>query len=128
MQNENKLNEIYQEYEKEFNSLKQRNSQIPSPDIAIRQQMVANLKLNEANLPFVGELLRVSSSEQQWEPAIERLLHGFGCHMLVAEQYYQQVSRYVDSTNLHGRLVYHRINGTRTPRSNERLEPQFSLS
>jgi len=123
VQNVNKLNETYQEYEKELNSLKQRNSQIPSTDIEIRRQMVAKLRLNEADLPFVGELLRVRSREQQWEPAIERLLHSFGCQMLVAEQYYQQVSRYVDNTNLHGRLVYHRINGTRTPRASERLEP-----
>ena len=123
VQNVTKLNETYQEYEKELNSLRQRNSQIPSTDIEIRRQMVAKLRLNEADLPFVGELLRVRRSEQQWEPAIERLLHGFGCQMLVAEQYYQQVSRYVDSTDLHGRLVYHRINGTRTPRASERLEP-----
>ena len=66
-------------------------------------------------------------SEQQWEPAIERLLHNFGCQMLVEEKYYQQVNRYVDSTNLHGRLVYHRISAARTPRSSERLEPDSSL-
>ncbi len=123
MQTVTKLTETYQEYEKELNSLKERNSQIPGTDIEIRRQMVAKLRLHEADLPFVGELLRVRSSEQQWEPAIERLLHGFGCQMLVAEQYYPQVSRYVDSTNLRGRLVYHRINGTRTPRPGERLDP-----
>ncbi len=123
VQTVNKLHETYQEYEKELNSLKQRNSKIPGTDIEIRRQMVAKLRLNEADLPFVGELLRVRSSEQQWEPAIERLLHSFGCQMLVVEQYYPQVSRYVDSTNLGGRLVYHRINGTRTPRPGERLEP-----
>src|SRR5579884_458759 len=123
VQNLNKLFEACQEYEKEVNSLMRRSSQIPGDDIEIRQQLVAKLRLNEADLPFVGELLRVRSSEQQWEPAIERLLHGFGRQMLVAEKYYQQVSHYVDRTDLRGRLVYHRINGTRTPRPAERLEP-----
>ncbi len=85
--------------------------------------MAAKLGLDEAELPFVGELLRVRSSEQHWEPAIERLLHSFGSQMLIAEHYYQQVSRYVDSTNLHGRLVYHRVFAARTPRASERLEP-----
>lgn len=122
LQNATRLKEQCKEHEKELNSLKQRSSQIPSDDIEIRQQMAAKLRLNETDLPFVGELLRVRSSEQQWEPAIERLLHNFGSQMLIVEQYYQQVSRYVDSTNLHGRLVYQRVNGTRTPRSNERLE------
>jgi len=123
LQDATRLKEICKEYEKELNSLKQRSSQIHSDDIEIRQQMAAKLRLNEADLPFVGELLRIRGSERQWEPAIERLLHNFGSQMLVAEQYYQQVSRYVDSTNLRGRLVYHRVNGTRTPRSIERLEP-----
>jgi uncharacterized protein YPO0396 len=123
VQNLNKLNETCQEYEKELNSLKQRSSQIHSKDIEIRQQMAAKLRLNEVDLPFVGELLRVRNSEQQWEPAIERLLHNFGSQMLVVEQYYQQVSRYVDSTDLRGRLVYHRIAAARTPCSSERLEP-----
>src|SRR5581483_1647427 len=117
-----RLKEQCKDHEKELHSLQQRSSQLSSKDIEIRQQMAATLKLNETELPFVGELLRVRSSEQQWEPAIERLLHNFGSQMLVAEQYYQQVSRYVDSTNLHGRLVYQRVNGTRTPRSHERLE------
>jgi len=123
VQNLNKLNETCQEYEKELQSLKQRSSQIHSRDIEIRQQMAAKLRLNEADLPFVGELLRVRSSEQQWEPAIERLLHNFGSQMLVKEQYYQQVSRYVDSTDLRGRLVYHRVVAARTPHASERLEP-----
>jgi uncharacterized protein YPO0396 len=123
VQNATKLKGICKEHEKELLSLKQRSSQIHSNDIEMRQQMATKLRLNEAELPFVGEMLRVRSSEQQWEPAIERLLHGFGSQMLVAEQYYQQVSRYVDSTNLRGRLVYHRVNGARTPRSIEHLEP-----
>jgi uncharacterized protein YPO0396 len=118
-----KLKETEEEYERELASLKQRSSQIDSRDIVIRQQMAASLKLPESEFPFVGELLRVRSTEQQWEPAIERLLHGFGSQMLIAEHYYQQVSRYVDSTNLHGRLVYHRVNAARTPRNTERLEP-----
>jgi len=118
-----KLKEAEEEHERELVSLKQRSSQLDSRDIVMRQQMAAKLKLPESEFPFIGELLRVRSTEQQWEPAIERLLHGFGSQMLVAERYYQQVSRYVDSTNLHGRLVYHRVNAARTPRNDERLEP-----
>src|SRR6266700_3179594 len=64
VQNVNKLIEACQVYEKELNSLKRRSSQIPGDDIDIRQQMVAKLRLNEADLPFVGELLRVRGSEQ----------------------------------------------------------------
>ena len=123
VQDSGKLTDVYEVHKKELASLKQRSSQLPSDDVRIRQAIATALDLPETELPFVGELLRVRSSEQQWEPAIERLLHGFGRQLLVAEQHYQQVSHYVDHTNLRGRLVYHRVNGTRVPHQNGRLEP-----
>ncbi|MBE3561018.1 MAG: AAA family ATPase [Ktedonobacteraceae bacterium] len=118
-----KLEESCMQLEAELASLRVRTSQIPAGDIAIRRHMAEALGLPEASLPFVGELLRVRESEQQWEPAIERLLHNFGRQLLVAEEYYQQVSRYVDRTHLGGRLVYNRANTARSPRYVDRLEP-----
>ena len=117
-----RLDDVYQEIEAELISLRQRNSQIPAEDVKIRQHLVAALGLEEGDIPFAGELLRVRQSEQRWEPAIERLLHGFGRQLLVSEAYYPQVSRYVDTTDLHGRLVYHRILSTRSPRHDGRME------
>jgi uncharacterized protein YPO0396 len=110
-----------QELESELTSLQQRSSQIPAEDVRIRQRLVEALGLEESDIPFAGELLRVRQSEQRWEPAIERLLHGFGRQLLVAEAYYPQVSAYVNETNLRGRLVYHRIHSTRAPRHDGRM-------
>jgi uncharacterized protein YPO0396 len=101
----------------ELASLQQRKSQIPGEDIRLRSLLTQALEIPENELPFIGELLRVRESARQWEPAIERLLHGFGRQLLVPEQHYQQISRYVDQTNLRGRLIYHRIRGPRTPRN-----------
>ncbi len=106
----------------ELASLQQRKSQIPSEDIRLRSLIVQALEIPEGELPFTGELLRVRDSARQWEPAIERLLHGFGRQLLVPEQHYQQISRFVDQTNLHGRLIYHRMRGPRTPRNNAAIE------
>jgi uncharacterized protein YPO0396 len=106
----------------ELISLQQRKSQIPGEDIKLRTALIQALAIPEQELPFVGELLRVRESAQQWEPAIERLLRGFGRQLLVPEQHYQRISRYVDQTNLHGRLVYHRVRGPRTPRNTANLE------
>lgn len=116
------VQDTYQEVEQELLSLKQRSSQIPAEDIKIRQRLAEALQLEESELPFVGELLRVRESERRWEPAIERLLHGFGRQLLVAEASYPRVSQYVDETNLHGRLVYHRVHSARAPRHNGRME------
>lgn len=117
------LNDTYAEIEAELTSLRQRSSQIPAEDVRMRQRLVEALDLEASEIPFVGELLRVRQSEQRWEPAIERLLHGFARQLLVSETYYPQVSRYVDGTNLHGRIVYHRVLSARSPRHDGRMEP-----
>lgn len=106
----------------ELGSLQQRKSQIPGEDIRLRSLLVQALKIREEELPFIGELLRVRKSALPWEPVIERLLHSFGRQLLIPEQHYQQISHYVDQTNLRGRLIYHRIRGPRTPRNNTALE------
>jgi uncharacterized protein YPO0396 len=122
VQQVSQLQNACQELESELTSLKQRSSQIPAEDVRIRQRMVEALGLEESDIPFVGELLRVRQSEQRWEPAIERLLHGFGRQLLVADAYYPQVSKYVNETDLRGRLVYHRVHSTRAPRHDGRME------
>ena len=106
----------------ELASLQKRKSQIPGEDIQLKMLLTQALSIPEEELPFIGELLRVREGARQWEPAIERLLHGFGRQLLVPEQHYQQISRYVEQTNLRGRLIYHRIRGPRTPRNNTVLE------
>ncbi len=95
--------------DEELASLKQRKNNIPAKMLAIREVMVAELKLNVARLPFVGELLKVAEEECAWEGAAERVLHNFGLSLLVPDEYYELVSRYVDKTALRGKLVYYRV-------------------
>ncbi|GCE22223.1 ATP-binding protein [Dictyobacter kobayashii] len=102
----------------EITSLRERKSQIPNLDIAIRRQLAIDLHIVEDELPFIGELLRVRENEQLWEAATERLLHHFALQVLVPEQWYHQVSRFVEKTHLGRRFVYHRVAvGQRTPRN-----------
>jgi len=115
-QRETSLMAALRELAEELVSLQQRKSQIPAEDIRLRSMLAEALDIPEHELPFIGELLRVRDNARQWEPVIERLLRGFGRQLLVPEQHYQQISRYVDETNLRGRLIYHRIRGPRTPR------------
>jgi len=95
----------------ELESLSKRKTKILDKDLQIRNTILAQIGLEEAELPFVGELLQVKNSEREWEGAIERVLHSFGLSVLVAERHYSAISDYVDRTNLKGRLVYHRVPG-----------------
>jgi len=106
---QNQVNEMWQTVMAELASLKQRQSQIPSQNLTLRRQILDALQIPESDVPFVGELLRVREKERAWEGAVERLLHNFGLRLLVPEAHYPRFSRYVNQTNLRGRIVFHRV-------------------
>ena len=94
---------------KRLASLETRKSNIPERNLEVRNLILNNLGIEESELPFVGELLQVKSSEKNWEGAIERVLHNFGLSILVAERFYSNISNFVDKTNLKGRIVYYKV-------------------
>lgn len=94
-----KNNELREE-QAELDSLQSRRSQIPAWLIEIRNNICEDLRIDEEELPFAGELLKVHEEETEWEGAIERLLHDFGISLLVPATHYRSVSRYVNSKSL----------------------------
>jgi uncharacterized protein YPO0396 len=98
----------------ELASLRERRSNIDARQIQIRRALCDDLGLDEAAMPFAGELIQVRESEAAWEGVAERLLHNFGLSLLVADHLYSEVAQWVDRTHLKGRLVYYRV---RTDRS-----------
>ena len=110
----------------ELAGLSTRDTNIDERMIAVREQLCAAVGLSPGDVPFVGELLRVT--DPAWEPAAERLLHGFGLSLLVADRHYGAVSEWVDRTNLRGRLVYYRVRGVaRTPEPDDERSLVFKL-
>jgi uncharacterized protein YPO0396 len=101
----------FNQLQKELISLRARRSNISERQVALRKQLCQETGIVEEDLPFAGELLQVHESEQQWEGAIERLLHNFGLSLLVPDHHYQAVAEWVDRTRLQGRLVYYRVRG-----------------
>ena len=63
-------------------------------------------------IPFIGELIKVKDSEKVWENSIEKILHNFALRLVVPKKYYRQVSQYVNSHDLQGRIVYQRYENT----------------
>lgn len=119
-----KEQEVLQE---EINSLKKRDSNIPTQVLYIRQAMADTLQIDEKNLPFVGELLQVEESSQSWRGAIERLLHSFGLSLLVPESFYSKVSHYVDHVSLRGKIVYFKVSHDKYSRNQNDLESNSLL-
>jgi uncharacterized protein YPO0396 len=98
-----------QALQRELESLHGRASNIPSEILQLRLLICHSLSIPEDALPFAGELLQVRPEHAAWEGALERVLRNFGLSLLVPDERYAVVSRFVDKTELHGRLVYIRV-------------------
>lgn len=122
-----RLDNEYQTIEVELESLKNRPSNIPSHNLTIRKKLCDSLGIKEEEIPFAGELIEVRENESQWEGAIERLIHNFGLSLLVNDEFYEEVSDYVDRTNLRGRIVYYRIKDSKD-RKTVQSEPGMVIS
>ncbi|MEE9311356.1 MAG: ATP-binding protein [Planctomycetota bacterium] len=101
--------EVWDQLKSEIKSLKTRVSNINERQISMRRSLCQALDLSEKKMPFAGELLQVHPKERDWEGAIERLLHGFGLSLLVPDDHYSDVAKWVNQTHLKGRLVYFRV-------------------
>jgi uncharacterized protein YPO0396 len=115
--------EQHAQVRQEIDSLRKRRSNIPANILAIRDNLCQALHLDEANLPFAGELIEVREEERAWEGAIERLLHNYALSLLVPDDHYARVAEWVDRTHLRGRLVYYRIR-ERRPAPMPELHPR----
>lgn len=101
--------EEYRELVVEIDSLKARKNNIDDRQIAMRRDLSRALGIDEAEMPFAGELLQVREDEAAWEGAIERLLRNFALSLIVPDRHYAPVAEWVDRTHLKGRLVYFRV-------------------
>jgi uncharacterized protein YPO0396 len=90
-------------------SLRSRRSNLDADLLTLRSRIAQATGVAEDDLPFVGELLQVRGSHREWEPAIQRLMRGFGMTLLVPEDVYAPVSEWVDRTNLRTRLTYQAV-------------------
>ena len=93
----------------EAQSIRDNQVLIPVDFVNIRKAACEALGISVEQLPFAGELIEVKSEFKEWTGAIERLLHTFGVSLLVPENLYSQVARYINSKHLNIRFVFHRV-------------------
>lgn len=114
-QDEIKINKY--NLDKEFDALsdqlsvlRSQKNNITGHTARIRREILEYIGATEKEIPFAGELIKVSEGVREWESAIERLLHNFALRLIVPEEYYQQVNQYVKEHDLRGRIIYHKFN------------------
>lgn len=105
----NKSDEIEKSIKKgieTIKSLQNNNNNITGNPARIREEIIETVGATKDEIPFIGELIKVDDLE--WESSIEKVLHNFALKLIVPEKYYQAVNKYVNSTNLKGKIVYER--------------------
>lgn len=96
------------EYISTIESLKKNKNNISSRESEIREMILQQVGATKSDIPFIGELVRVNSSESKWEGAIEKILHNFALHLIVPEKFYHEVNEFINSTDLKGRITYYK--------------------
>lgn len=103
----------------ELEALSTRKTNLPEYLVYLRRNLCAELRMNEIDLPYAAELIAVDPEEISWLPSIEKVLRAFGMNLLVREEHYHIVSRYIDRTRLQDvegkgqRLQYLRVSAKR---------------
>ncbi len=96
----------FKRFRVEVIAMERQPSNIPHAVLRLREALCDALGVPAGQLPFAGELMQVKASEALWQGAAERVLRGFALSLLVAERWYDKVSRWVNDTHLGARLVY----------------------
>ncbi|WP_343531962.1 SbcC/MukB-like Walker B domain-containing protein [Pedobacter sp.] len=92
-----------------LNVLRSQKNNITGAPARIRNEILEYVGASESDIPFVGELIRVKADASDWEYAIEKVLHNFALRLIVPEEYYHQVNKYVQENDLKGRIIYHKF-------------------
>jgi uncharacterized protein YPO0396 len=100
---------------KEISGLESRRNNLPGRLVELRERLCTELGLDEADLPFAGELVDVRDQHAQWRGAAERVLRGFAQNLLVPQRLYEDVTGWVNANHLGTRLVYLRVAERRVP-------------
>ncbi len=90
----------------EMDEIRLKRTKIHKRNRDMRDEICANLQIEEGLLPFAGELMDVPESEQQWRHSIEVLIHGFAQSVIVPENIYPRVSGYVENSRFRKRFTY----------------------
>ncbi len=84
-------------------------SALPESAITMRDFICAAVGVDAAELPYVAELMDLRPEQSRWRIAVEKVLRGVGLRLLVPDRHYAAVLRFVNETNMRGRLQLHHV-------------------
>jgi len=105
------LNKQIEEGIETIKALQKNKNNIAGREAEIRDDILEHIGATKEEIPFIGELVKVTEEEKEWELSVEKILHNFALRLIVPELNYNIINQYVNSTNLKGRITYQRFRG-----------------
>lgn len=94
---------------KELKRVEQVGSALPEFAVTMREHICAAVGVDPSALPYVAELMDLRPEENRWRAAVEKVLRSVGLRLLVPDEHYAKVLRFVNETNMRGRLALHHV-------------------
>ncbi|AHC23976.1 MULTISPECIES: ATP-binding protein [Mycobacteriaceae] len=94
---------------KELKRVEHVGSALPEFAVAMREHICTTLGIDPSALPYVAELMDLRPEENRWRAAVEKVLRSVGLRLLVPDQHYAKVLRFVNENNMRGRLALHQV-------------------
>ena len=105
---------------KELRRVEHVGSALPESAIMMREHICAAVGVDSSALPYIAELMDLRPEQSRWRVAVEKVLRGVGLRLLVPDSHYAAVLRFVNETNMGGRLQLHHV---RASASGQQAEP-----
>ncbi|MGV0834013.1 ATP-binding protein [Mycolicibacterium thermoresistibile] len=84
-------------------------SSLPEFALVMREQICAAIGVEPSELPYIAELMDLRPEQTRWRVAVEKVLRGAGLRLLVPDTHWGAVLRFVNETNMRGRLALHHV-------------------
>ncbi|MGZ6780358.1 MAG: ATP-binding protein, partial [Mycobacterium sp.] len=97
------------ELAKELRRVHHVGSALPEFALAMRDHICAQVGIDAADLPYIAELMDLRPDQTRWRTAVEKVLRGAGLRLLVPDQHWEPVLRFVNGTDMRGRLQLHHV-------------------
>ncbi|QEN13677.1 ATP-binding protein [Mycolicibacterium sp. ELW1] len=94
---------------KELKRVEHVGSALPEFAITMREHICAAVGVDPGELPYIAELMDLRPDQNRWRVAVEKVLRGVGLRLLVPDDRYSAVLRFVNETNMGGRLQLHHV-------------------
>jgi uncharacterized protein YPO0396 len=94
---------------KELKRVEHVGSALPEFAITMREHICTAVGVDPGELPYIAELMDLRPDQSRWRVAVEKVLRGVGLRLLVPDGRYSAVLRFVNETNMGGRLQLHHV-------------------